>query len=690
MLICPQCKAENPQHHKFCQICGRALGHHICARCGADVDFDRCNCPECQAEIGTYWWAIITPSRLKKRDAISKAERQQKTATAETPERMSEENLQAVSSNLNGKSAPATTETITREVDGEQKHGESRVALLPNPESNLDRPEVPPASGDNLPSLTVTTHLDGDRRYQLLDPVALQLLSPTDSIQVRTIDLQPFVPTDLEMLLEEEPVTIGSTMPGQLPENYRLWQVWNEHGIPRSARAYMALRVGLHATIPAIHDSWDRDGKVVILVEDRTHWSLLVEQLSDPALAPSQVIYWLDYTLKLWVLLAPWKMRHSLLELSNLLLDEDGTICFQRLYSEQSGRELSLADLAKVWKILLHQSNAEPSTALIELIRAIEHQEIGRIEEVRSQLQQIAYELEPKPPTQPINILSGELSQPHDGTTIALAKRLVALDEAAATHTGKKRDHNEDCFGIVTRTDRNYSPKGQSISARGLYIMCDGMGGHDSGEVASAMTVELLQDYFATHWQDTMPDEATIREGIISTNQAIFEINQQNSASGSGRMGTTLVLLLIQDQTIAVAHVGDSRCYAITPSQGLIQLTLDHEVGQQQILRGVEPDIAYGRPDSYQLTQAIGPRDRNYIAPDINFYELQEDTLLILASDGLTDNQLLETHWLTNVAPLLSTSANLQQGVERLIDFANEYNGHDNITALLVRAKLQA
>ena len=104
-------------------------------------------------------------------------------------------------------------------------------------------------------------------------------------------------------------------------------------------------------------------------------------------------------------------------------------------------------------------------------------------------------------------------------------------------------------------------------------------------------------------------------------------------------------------------------------------------------LRGVDPEIAYGRPDSYQLTQAIGPRDRNYIAPEIRFFELQ-DTLILLASDGLTDNQLLENYWLTNVAPLLAADSNLQDGVDRLIDFANEYNGHDNITALVVRAKL--
>ena len=134
------------------------------------------------------------------------------------------------------------------------------------------------------------------------------------------------------------------------------------------------------------------------------------------------------------------------------------------------------------------------------------------------------------------------------------------------------------------------------------------MGGHAGGEIASSMTVDLLRDYFATRWGDTLPDEQTIREGIVAANEAVFEINQQNAAQGSGRMGTTLVLVLVQDQNIAVAHVGDSRCYGITPTQGLIQLTLDHEVGQQQILRGVDPEIAYGRPDSYQLTQAIGPQ----------------------------------------------------------------------------------
>jgi protein phosphatase len=342
-----------------------------------------------------------------------------------------------------------------------------------------------------------------------------------------------------------------------------------------------------------------------------------------------------------------------------------------------------------MWKTLFDRSNHPPSPSLAVLLESIHSGEIVEVEVVKLQLQQIAYELEPKQLSSPLpSSASADLSSSPEVPTTALPQKLLNLEDAACTHVGRKREHNEDCFGIVSRVESQHSPKGKSVSAQGLYILCDGMGGHAGGEIASSMTVDLLREYFSTHWEDTLPDEQTIREGIVAANEAVFEVNQQNSAHGSGRMGTTLVLVLIQDRDIAIAHVGDSRCYGITPTQGLIQLTLDHEVGQQQILRGVDPDIAYGRPDSYQLTQAIGPRDRNYIAPEIRFFELQEDTLILLASDGLTDNQLLENYWLTNVAPMLATDANLQDGVDRLIDFANEYNGHDNITALVVRAKL--
>lgn len=724
MLICPYCRSVNPQHHNFCQSCGRSLKHHICHSCGQNVAFDAENCSQCQAPSGVYWRAIVEPTELPisapsdiasdlavpphnphtiptispvsdERDiAIDRAlpnpwdtdELPPSTPINVAPANSSPPDaIDIAPANLLLVTQPEAIELDPWDSSQLELHSASEPVTLATTDKLADLGN-PKDSGEFV---ATTIYLDDSCRYRLLDPVVIQLLTPYDSSQVRVIDRQPFCKSSLEILMEQEPVTLDSLTVNRKPEEYRQWQFWNAHGIPKVAQAYIALQVSLPGTIPTIHDGWDDDLKTVTVVEDRHSWPQLADRWNDPQIPSSQTIYWLDYTLKLWVALEPWQMRQSLLEVANLLLDEDARICFQRLHPERPDRKLKLADLANLWHDLFDRATQPPSPSLTSLIQAMKSGEVERVEEVRSRLQQIAYELEPKQlsaPLQPSN--SADLSIPVDAPTFAIAQKLLDLEEAAATHTGRKRDHNEDCFGIVSRIDRQNSPKGKNISGRGLYILCDGMGGHAGGEIASAMTVDLLRDYFDTRWEDTLPDEQTIREGIVAANEAVFKINEKNSASGSGRMGTTLVLVLVQEQNIAVAHVGDSRCYGITPTQGLIQLTLDHEVGQQDILRGVDPEIAYGRPDSYQLTQAIGPRDRNYIAPDIRFFELQEDTLILLASDGLTDNQLLENYWLTNVAPLLSTNSNLQQGVDRLIDFANEYNGHDNITAIVVRAKM--
>jgi protein phosphatase len=224
------------------------------------------------------------------------------------------------------------------------------------------------------------------------------------------------------------------------------------------------------------------------------------------------------------------------------------------------------------------------------------------------------------------------------------------------------------------------------------------MGGHAGGEVASALAVDTLRHFFKERWQSSpfskdlpnkLPDPETLSEAVQLANKAIFDVNQQNARSGSGRMGTTLVMVLIQDTEAAVAHVGDSRLYRYTRKRGLEQITVDHEVGQREIQRGVDPEIAYARPDAYQLTQALGPRDEHFIKPDVQYFEINEDALLLLCSDGLSDNDLLETHCKTHVEPLLSSQSNLDQGVSQLIELANQYNGHDNITAIAIRAKVR-
>ncbi|NJR73840.1 MAG: serine/threonine phosphatase, partial [Scytonema sp. CRU_2_7] len=337
--------------------------------------------------------------------------------------------------------------------------------------------------------------------------------------------------------------------------------------------------------------------------------------------------------------------------------------------------------------------------------------ELGNIqtsEQLQSRLEAIASELQGNPTSLPIppilpkstaapTILQldeqedeTELQMQSNDISIAMLPiQLISLENAGLTDVGRQRDHNEDYFGFETKVYKLQFPNQHTLQARGLYILCDGMGGHAGGEVASALAVNSLRQYFQTNWAShQLPTEDDIRAAVRLANQAIFDVNQQDARSGVGRMGTTLVMALIQDTHVAVAHVGDSRLYRITRKRGLEQVTVDHEVGQREISRGVEPSVAYSRSDAYQLTQALGPRDENSIVPDIQFFEINEDTLFVLASDGLSDNDLLTIHWQNYLAPLLSSSTNLESGVQALIDLANHYNGHDNITAVLIRAKV--
>ena len=295
------------------------------------------------------------------------------------------------------------------------------------------------------------------------------------------------------------------------------------------------------------------------------------------------------------------------------------------------------------------------------------------------------------PPVQPSipTDKSATLSAFSDDPTIVLPMQLHTLSQAGSTNNGIQRDHNEDFFAIETQVVTAETPTDSVCSAKGLYILCDGMGGHSAGEVASALAGETLQTYFKKHWTDKIPDEATILNGIVLANRVIYDHNQVTNSEGFYRMGTTLIMLLVQDTRVAIAHVGDSRIYRFTRRQGLEQLTIDHEVGQREIARGVDPSVAYARPDAHQLTQALGPRDEDFIRPDISFLEMNEDSLFILGSDGLTDNNLLENYCQSHIEPLISGNANLDEGVYNLIDLANQVNGHDNITIVIVRVKLR-
>ncbi|MHC5724231.1 MAG: serine/threonine phosphatase, partial [Nostoc sp.] len=456
-----------------------------------------------------------------------------------------------------------------------------------------------------------------------------------------------------------------------------------------------------------------------------SYWQHLLDLWQEETTSSLKILHWCYQMTQLWAVLEPVNCCQSLLDLSNLRLDEDQTLGLQRLYVESSNSQpaaespedaedqtsaipeqpLTIQALGWVWQALFKQSQRTQFGSVVQMLGDLDVGKIQTIAQLRSRLEEISVELEALgtatlPPINDENTAVPtipQLDQPEeiiskidDMQTVVLAMQLNSLEDAGCTDVGRQRDHNEDYFGIESKINKLELPKSRVLQGHALYILCDGMGGHAGGEIASELAVNTLREYFQEHWiANQLPTEDSIREAVYLANEAIYKLNQQDARSGVGRMGTTLVMLLIQDTQAVVAHVGDSRLYRLTRKRGLEQVTVDHEVGQREITRGVEASIAYARPDAYQLTQALGPRDENSINPDVGFFDINEDTLLLLASDGLSDNDLLETHWQTHLKPLLSSGVNLEQGVTDLIDLANQHNGHDNITGILIRAKVR-
>jgi protein phosphatase len=686
MLICPQCHFENPDKNKFCQSCGYTLTQKPCPKCGTLVAVNAQICHDCGASCGTLWKAIISEVETGLINP-SLSQNNQNFATPIDCDIQRLKDLQTTSLDNQSLYEPASQ-------DFEIKEASLELNLLGEDKTTETDPYC-------------NIYLDSQKRYQLLESLpSKQEFNNHQQIFVKVLDCQPYQKTFLSAILANRQK--GLAVP-------------KIQSMSLLAKSYIALQPQSHHGIPIIHDAWQEEGKEFIVIEDRSHWQSLLNLWREDTVTPLQIVHWFDQMTNLWIALEPLRCRQSLLVLSNLRLDEDQVLALELLYPESNQNVVpnqspedteiqisaveeyyTIKTLGYVWQAMFRQSQRTQFGPLVQLLGDLELGKIDSMSSLRVRLSDIAASLQSHSPPQPSNSdeenftfvqlddFEDNVTRNDEMPTIALPVHLNALDDAGLSDVGRQRDRNEDYFGIETKINKLELPKKRTVQARGLYILCDGMGGHAGGEVASQLAVSSLKKYFQENWiENQLPTTEKIIDGVRLANKDIFDMNQEGARSGVGRMGTTLVMLLIQDSRAAVAHVGDSRLYQVTRKSGLKQITKDHEVGQREIDKGVEPSIAYARSDAYQLTQALGPRDENWVYPDVQFFDIQEDSIFLLASDGLSDNDLLESHWQTYLEPLLKSSANLERGVNDLIDLANQYNGHDNITAVLVRAKVR-
>ncbi len=204
-----------------------------------------------------------------------------------------------------------------------------------------------------------------------------------------------------------------------------------------------------------------------------------------------------------------------------------------------------------------------------------------------------------------------------------------------------------------------------------LYVLADGMGGHNAGDYASRYTAETIVQSVQVNLQ-TSPI-VILREAIWKANQAVVE-KSRTDIDLEG-MGTTVVAATVDGRELCVANVGDSRLYIA--GDCLKQITKDHSYVQEMVRRGeLRPEIARIHPDRNIITRAVGGGPEI----DVDFFEveLKENERILMCSDGLTD--MLEDREILEIIRAGTDSAII---VDTLVDMANQYGGNDNITVIL-------
>jgi protein phosphatase len=250
---------------------------------------------------------------------------------------------------------------------------------------------------------------------------------------------------------------------------------------------------------------------------------------------------------------------------------------------------------------------------------------------------------------------------------------MLDLEFHQLSDVGRVRDHNEDFVGPFIPASEN-----EGRNQGWLFVVADGVGGEEKGEVASQSAVESLISGFRSAPRGEA-HTALMPRIVQKTNTLVYELGRSASPGGS-RMATTVVACALRYDRVVVAHVGDSRCYLIR--HGLAsQLTRDHTVVAEQVRLGVmsarEAETAQTK---HILSRSIG--NDLFVNVEISDHQVHVGDVLLLCSDGLHGPVKG-----SEMAEIVSWNPQLEIAAKKLVNLANERDGGDNATVQLIRVR---
>jgi serine/threonine protein phosphatase PrpC len=285
-------------------------------------------------------------------------------------------------------------------------------------------------------------------------------------------------------------------------------------------------------------------------------------------------------------------------------------------------------------------------------------------------------EMETKPKDQPH---TEEVDPPQQEQTGQLSHLPPGLHVGRLSDIGRERERNEDSFFVFSAHLQH--DNGQE--SFGLFIVADGMGGHQQGEVASALAtrtvaVQILEDVYLPYLShDQSVTNKPINEALIAAVEQANLVVREQTPEG----GTTLTAALVMGNNAYLAHIGDTRAYLLT-SDSIKQITKDHSLAKrlEELGQGSSTELAKVQNVLYR---ALG--QDSTIEVDIHIQHLPPASSLLLCSDGLWGLVEAET-----IRTRVNNSATPQEACEHLISTANDNGGHDNITAVLVAVGVES